>query len=141
MRARHEILQRGLNRKGTRLSWQDPSTSLLEAAFSRGDRRMGKVIYHAWKLGCRFDAWSEQFNFENWMKAFNEAGLSPDFYARRERPLDEILPWSHIDTGISDDFLKRELRHALEGLATPDCRTDACNACGLEEICGKNSKL
>jgi radical SAM family uncharacterized protein len=141
LRSRHEILQRGLNRKGMRLSWQDPSTSLLEAALSRGDRRMGKVIYHAWKLGCRFDAWSEQFNFENWMKAFNEAGLTPDFYARRERPLDEILPWSHIDTGISDDFLKRELRLALEGLATPDCRTDACNACGLEEICGKNSKL
>jgi radical SAM family uncharacterized protein len=135
LRVKQEILQRELNRKGTRLSWQDPKTSLLEAALSRGDRRLGKVIYNAWKLGCRFDAWSEHFNFDNWLKAFALAGLSPDFYARRERPLNEILPWSHIDTGISDDFLKRELQRARAGQETPDCRHNDCNACGLEEIC------
>ena len=137
LRAKHEILQRGLNRKGTRLSWQDPNTSLLEAALSRGDRRMGKVIYHAWKLGCRFDAWSEHFNFVNWMKAFVEAGLDPAFYAHRERSLHEVLPWSHIEAGVSQEFLRRELQHALEGKDTPDCRIDACNACGLEntEVC------
>ena len=137
LRAKHEILQHGLNRKGTRLSWQDPSTSLLEAALSRGDRRVGKIIYNAWKLGCRFDAWSEQFNFANWQKAFAEAGLSPDFYAHRERSLDEVLPWSHIDAGITDVFLKRELQRALEGKDTPDCRNNACNECGLKDLCGK----
>jgi radical SAM superfamily enzyme YgiQ (UPF0313 family) len=139
LRAKHEILQRGLNHKGTRLSWQDPSTSLLEAALSRGDRRVGKVIYNAWRLGCRFDAWSEHFKFESWLKAFTEAGLDPAFYAYRERSPDEILPWSHIDACVSADFLKREFRRALEGRATPDCRADACNECGLEdtEICRK----
>ncbi len=135
LRAKQEVLQRGLNRKGTRLSWQDPHTSLLEAALSRGDRRLGKVIHNAWKLGSRFDAWSEHFNFDNWLRAFNEAGLSPDFYAHRERSLDEVLPWSHIDAGVSEDFLKRELQRAREGKVTPDCRTNACNECGLEKIC------
>jgi radical SAM family uncharacterized protein len=137
LRARQEILQRGLGRKGTRLSWQDPKTSLLEAALSRGDRRLGKVIHKAWKLGSRFDAWSEHFNFNNWVKAFNEAELEPGFYAYRERSLDEVLPWSHIDIGISNAFLKRELLRAREGKDTPDCRNNACNACGLEKMCGK----
>jgi radical SAM family uncharacterized protein len=137
LRAKQEILQHGLNRKGTRLSWQNPETSLLEAALSRGDRRLGKVIYNAWKLGCRFDSWSEYFNFDNWLKAFAQAGLSPGFYAHRERHLDEVLPWSHIDTGISDDFLKRELQRAREGQDTPDCRSNACNKCGLEDVCGE----
>jgi radical SAM family uncharacterized protein len=139
LRAKQEILQRGLDRKGTRLSWQDPSLSLLEAALSRGDRRMGKVIYGAWKLGCRFDAWTEQFKLDNWLKAFAEARLSPDFYAHRQRSLDEVLPWSHIDSGVSIEFLKREFQRALEGKDTPDCRTEVCNRCGLEdmEICRK----
>ena len=132
LNARHKLLQQGLNRKGIRLSWSAPETSLLEAALSRGDRRLGKVIYYAWKLGCKFDAWTEQFNYEIWLRAFAEAGLEPGFYAYRERTQEELLPWSHIDTGVTDAFLKREFRHALEGKTTEDCRYYACNTCGLE---------
>jgi len=131
--ARHEILQQGLQRKGIRLSWHDPKTSLLEAAMSRGDRRIGRVIHRAWELGCKFDAWTESFNFDSWMRAFADTGLDPAFYAHRERPPDELLPWSHIDTGITDDFLKREFQRAREGLDTPDCRNNPCNTCGLED--------
>ncbi len=131
---RHEILQQGLQRKGTRLSWHDPKTSLLEAALSRGDRRLGKVIHRAWELGCKFDAWTEHLNYGNWLRAFADADLDPGFYAHRERPLDEVLPWSHIDTGVTDDFLKREFDRARKGLDTPDCRNNPCNACGLEEL-------
>ncbi len=139
LNVKHAILQNGLGRKGTRLSWEDPRTSLLEAVLARGDRRLGKVIQSAWKLGCKFDAWSEHFNFDKWLKAFNETRLDPDFYARRERSTDEVLPWSHISTGIDDDFLKRELQRAREGQDTPDCRNNPCNACGLEntEVCLK----
>ncbi len=93
---------------------------------------MGKVIYRAWQLGCTFDAWSEHLNYENWLHAFDETGLEPTFYAQRKRPLDELLPWSHIDIGITTAFLKREYQHALDGKETPDCRHQACNACGLE---------
>ncbi|MFC1931761.1 TIGR03960 family B12-binding radical SAM protein [Chloroflexota bacterium] len=132
LNARHEILKQGLSRKSIRLSWQNPKISRLEAVLSRGDRRLGKVIYRAWKLGSTFDAWDEHFNYENWRRAFDESGLDPGFYAHRQRSLDELLPWSHIDTGVSISFLKREYQRALQGRETPDCRHDACNACGLE---------
>ncbi|MFC1978132.1 TIGR03960 family B12-binding radical SAM protein [Chloroflexota bacterium] len=130
--AKHELLKQGLRRKGIRLSWQDPKVSLLEATLSRGDRRLGKVIYHAWKLGCTFDSWDEHFNYENWSRAFEEAGLEPGFYARRQRSLDELLPWAHIDVGVTPAFLKREYQRAIESIETRDCRTEACNVCGLE---------
>jgi len=132
LNSKHELLKLGLRRRGIRLSWQDPKISLLEAALSRGDRRLGKVIYRAWKLGSTFDAWSEHFNYGNWLRAFEESGLEPGFYALRQRPLDEFLPWAHIDVGVTMTFLKREYRRAFGGKGTPDCRYEFCNACGLE---------
>ena len=122
-----------MQRKGVKLSWGDNESSLLEAVLSRGDRRTGQVIYRAWKLGCRFDSWNEHFSFEKWQQAFEETGLDPDFYARRSRDLNEVLPWSHIDTGISREFLEREHQRSLDEITTRDCRTDNCNACGLEK--------
>lgn len=133
LNSKQEILKLGLRRKGTRLSWQDPKVSLLEAVFSRGDRRLGKVIHRAWQLGCTFDAWSEHFDYARWLQAFDEAGLEPGFYAHRERPLDELLPWAHIDTGATAAFLKREYQRAIEDRETPDCRYHACHTCGLEQ--------
>jgi len=132
LNSKHDLLNPGLRRQGIRPSWQDPKVSLLEAVLSRGDRQLGKVIYRAWQLGSTFDAWSEHFNYENWLCAFEEAGLEPGFYAQRERPLDEQLPWTHIDVGVTTAFLKREYQRALQGLETPDCRYKVCNACGLE---------
>jgi len=129
--AKHEILKTGLLRKGTRLSWQEPWVSRLEAAFARGDRRLGKVIYRAWQLGAKFDAWDDFLKKETWDQAFAAAGLDIDFYAARERRTDEMLPWSHIDVGISTDFLQAEYKKALRAEITPDCRA-GCNACGLE---------
>ncbi|OGN95971.1 MAG: B12-binding domain-containing radical SAM protein [Chloroflexi bacterium RBG_13_51_18] len=133
LRARQEILQQGLQRKGIRLSWHDPQVSLLEAVMARGDRRLGKVMRRAWELGCKFDAWSEHYNHEKWLQAFKESGLEPEFYANRERALDEILPWGHIDAGVGEGFLKREYQKSISGQETPDCRNNACNSCGLEQ--------
>ena len=130
--AKHNILISGLQHRGTRLSWGNPKVSLLEAALSRGDRRLGKVINHAWQMGAVFDAWEEHFKYELWQKAFEEAGLDIKFYAQRERSQDELLPWAHIDAGVSPEFLKAEYTKALKAEATPDCRDGACNACGLE---------
>jgi radical SAM family uncharacterized protein len=132
LNAKHELLKQGLRRKGSHLSWQDPKISLLEAALSRGDRRLGKVIYGAWKLGSTFDAWNEHFNYQNWLDAFAQSGLEPSFYAQRERSLDELLPWAHIDVGVTSAFLKREYQRTIKGEETPDCRYNSCNACGLE---------
>lgn len=132
LNAKHELIKTGLRRKGSHLSWADPRISLLEAALSRGDRRIGGVIYQAWKSGSAFDAWDERFNYQNWLDAFAKSGLEPGFYAHRQRSLDELLPWSHIDVGVSPDFLKREYQRSIKGEETPDCREKACNACGLE---------
>ncbi len=130
---KHQLLRQGLRRMGIRPSWQDPEVSLLEAVLSRGDRRVGRVIHRAWQLGCRFDAWSECFNYGNWLRAFDEVGLEPSFYAHRQRNLDELLPWSHIDVGVSLAFLKQEYQRSLEGEETPYCNQGRCNACGLEQ--------
>ena len=132
LNSKRELLSLGLHRKGIRPSWQEPKASLLEAVLSRGDRQLGKVIYRAWKLGSTFDAWSEHFNYGNWLRAFEETELEPSFYAQRERPLDEPLPWAHIDVGVTTAFLKQEYQRAIEGIETADCRYKACNACGLE---------
>jgi len=132
LNAKHEILKAGIRQKGIRLSWSDTRVSQLEAVLSRGDRRLGEVIYRAWKLGSTFDAWHEHFNYDNWLQAFAGAGLEPGFYANRQRSLDELLPWSHVDVGVTPAFLKREYERALAGKPTPDCRYESCSACGLE---------
>ena len=129
---KYELLKHGLRRSGIRLWWHDPKVSLLEAVLARGDRRLGKVIHHAWQLGSIFDGWREQFNYENWLKALAQAGIEPSFYAHRERPLDEPLPWTHLDTGIASAFLKREYQRAIKSGATPDCRYQDCSVCGLQ---------
>ncbi len=128
---KQELLKQGLRRAGAHLSWQDPKISLLEATFSRGDRRLGNVIYKAWETGCKFDTWTEHFNYQSWLQAFRENGLDPAFYAHRERPLDEPLPWQHIDIGVSPTFLQKEYHNIAQEKATPDCRYASCSACGL----------
>ena len=125
-----QILRRGLKKTGVQLSWQDPRLSLLEGVFSRGDRRLGRVVRRAWELGCLFDGWREHFKWELWQKAFWDSDLDPNFYLR-ERGLEELLPWSHIDSGVSSAYLRRELERSRRGEPTPDCRS-SCQACGLQ---------
>ncbi|MBI4301118.1 MAG: TIGR03960 family B12-binding radical SAM protein, partial [Chloroflexi bacterium] len=126
------ILRSGLKKLGAPLSWPDPSVSLLEAVLARGDRRLGRAIYQAWRSGCAFDAWSEHFRFDKWASAFEAAGLDSSFYAHRQRPLDEVLPWDHIDIGVNPAFLKREYLRASRGQETLDCRYAPCSVCGLQ---------
>ncbi len=120
--------------KGIRMSWSEPKASLLEAAISRGDRRLSKVIYSAWKRGSMLDGWSEFFSWQRWADAFAEFGLDPAFYARRLRPLEEVFPWSHIETGVTEGYLRKEYRRALAGEATGDCHDSPCLACGLQNL-------
>jgi radical SAM superfamily enzyme YgiQ (UPF0313 family) len=129
---KQDILRHGLSKLKLRFSWQDTGISQLEALLSRGDRRLGAVIYRAWQQGCRFDTWNEHFDFSRWLQALADNNLDLSFYAHRQRSLDELLPWQHIDIGVTSAFLKRELEKIKEGIVTGDCRTDSCNACGLQ---------
>ncbi|UZQ86118.1 TIGR03960 family B12-binding radical SAM protein [Thermoclostridium stercorarium] len=110
-------------------NWHDARVSFLEAVFARGDRRVGRVLLRAWRNGCRFDAWNEFFKYNAWMQAFEEEGIDPAFYANRTRDYGEILPWSHIDMGVSQKFLQRECEKAYKGIVTPNCRIQ-CTGCG-----------
>lgn len=122
---KHEMRDRNL-----KLSWTEPSAAFLEACLSRGDRRTGQVIYRAWQLGCKFDAWQDQSNFALWQQAYNETGLEMEFYSHRTRPLDEVFPWQHISAGVSAEYLKKDYQWSQEGKFRDDCR-DNCYACGI----------
>jgi radical SAM-linked protein len=123
-------IQRQLSLPGIDFKWQNPEMSLLEGAFARGDRRLGKVLQAAHRRGCRFDGWGDQFKFGAWMAAFSEGGIDPGFYTARPRGINEPLPWDHIDARVAKDFLRSEWEKALAGLTTGDCRQGDCNACG-----------
>jgi len=130
LQEKQSLLRRGLRGRGISFSWHDPKVTLLEAVLSRGDRRMGRVIYRAWQLGAKFDAWSEVFDDGRWWQAFADVGLDHAFYARRQRPLGEIFPWDHIDAGVRKGFLRAEYERSLRAEATPDCR-ERCLHCGI----------
>jgi radical SAM family uncharacterized protein len=133
--ARQRVLRDGLRLRGVHLSWSDEVTTQLEAAFSRGDRRMGRAVKMAWMLGARFDAWGEAFRPKVWQQAFADAELDLAFYSARERQFDEVLPWQHIDTGVSSAFLWDEYQRSLRGERSPDCR-ERCLDCGIRTTLG-----
>lgn len=121
--------------KGVNFNWHEPEVSYLEACFSRGDRRIGRVLERAVEKGCLLDGWSEQFQFDKWMEAFADCGLDPEWYAYRRRGKDEILPWDFIDAGVTKSFLWREKERAERAEVTPDCRK-GCQGCGLRRFEG-----
>lgn len=125
------LLRRLVRGPGLKLSWDDPETSILETALSRGDRRLGRVIHDAWRRGARFDAWGEIFDAQRWWAAFSAQGLDPAFYVYRERALEETLPWDHINSGVSKEFLISEYERSLHEEITLDCRDGRCLTCGI----------
>lgn len=124
------FLKDGTRKSGIKLTYNSPESTLVEMWLSRGDRRIGNVIYQAWKNGAKFDAWNDLFNKEAWLDAFKESNLDPNFYAYRQRDLDEILPWEHISTGVRKQFLKRDLVASQAGEVRDDCRNN-CFFCGI----------
>lgn len=127
--ARQQFLKRELSRRKVKFKWHDARESYLEGVFSRGDRRLGRLLLKAYELGCRFDGWSEVLRFDLWQEAWRACDIDPDFYLRR-RFLDEVLPWDHLGSGVTKKFLQRELALAFERTLTPDCSIERCTYCG-----------
>ena len=129
---KQDILKKSIKSKQIRYIWHDNKTSYLEGVFARGDRRLLPVIIEAVKNGCKFDSWDEHYKFDEWLKAFKTCGIDPDWYLR-ERSYDEILPWEHIDIGITKAFFVRENEKAKKGETTPNCR-EKCSGCGIKSF-------
>jgi len=125
------FLKKQMTHPKTNLKWQDPRMSLVEGVFSRGDRRLSRLLTAAFETGCRLDGWNDYFDFDKWQTAFDRTGIDPDFYTSRTRTPAEPLPWDHIDTGISRRFLETEWENAAGQATTPDCRDHDCTGCGV----------
>lgn len=117
--------------KNVTLNYHDGKTSIIEAVFARGDRRVGKALLLAWQKGARFDGWSDCFSYERWLEAISEAGLDKDFYAARQRGENEVFPWEHISPGVARRFLWNEWQKAYAQQLTHDCRRSSCTGCGV----------
>lgn len=125
-----------LNQKSIKYNWHEADASVLEGVLARGDRRLSKVLLRVYEKGCFYDAWSEYFHNDKWLEAFTECGLSMDFYAFRERSVDELLPWDFIDCGVTKEFLRREWEKAKGEEVSENCR-EKCQGCGASRFgCG-----
>lgn len=131
----NDTVKEQLNRKSIKYNWHEADVTVLEGVLARGDRRVASAILKVYESGGIFDAWSEFFDYQRWLDAFAACGIDPDFYTMRERPLDEILPWDFIDTGVTKEFLKREWKRALDATETPNCRM-RCSGCGANKFGG-----
>jgi len=129
---RVELLKGSFRTKAISYSWHSPKQGVIEAAMARGDRHLSGVIEAAWRLGARFDSWSETFNMDYWQSAFDGCRLETGFYANRERQQDEVLPWSVVSPGFRDGFLWEQRTAAIEQRITPDCK-EQCAGCGILE--------
>lgn len=131
---KHYLLKDGCRQAGVEFSWNDPEDSYLEAVLSRGDRRISEVIYRAWELGARFDAWGEHFDGLRWRQAFSDVGVDPAWYAHRERDTHEPLPWDHINSGVAKSYLRGQWKDVFTGDTVADCHHGSCNVCGMQKF-------
>ena len=130
---KQNTLKSAIKSKRIRYNWHDNKTSYLEGVFARGDRPLSEVIIKAVENGCKFDGWGEHFKFDVWMQTFDELGIDPNFYTARERSYEEVLPWDHIDIGVTKNFLMRENEKAKQSVTTPNCR-QKCAGCGVKSF-------
>ncbi len=126
-----EKMKEQLNQKSIKYNWHEAKLTVLEGVLARGDRKISKVIYDAYRSGCLFDSWSEYFDYDKWLKAFENNGIDIEFYNSRERTREELFPWDMIDVGVTKEFLWKEYQRALEGRVTPNCR-QTCYNCGVK---------
>ena len=137
LKAKQKHLLESIPTKKIKVSFHETPTSLIEGVLARGDRRLNAVILDAYKNGCKFDSWDDRFNFDGWMNAFEKNDIDPHFYTQRQRDFSELLPWDHLDYGISRKFLEKENLKAHENKTTPHCRIK-CSGCGANRLNGGN---
>lgn len=124
-------LKKELRMPGIHFKWQNPEVSIVEGVFARGDRRLSRLLVDAYKRGCKFDGWSDRFHYGLWEESFSKQGVDLSLYTKSPWNIKDPLPWDHVDTGVTKEFLAAEWDRALNGESTPDCRRGDCNGCGV----------
>ncbi|MBP0989706.1 MAG: TIGR03960 family B12-binding radical SAM protein [Oscillospiraceae bacterium] len=140
IREKQALLRSKIKSKKITVNWHESKTSVLEGIFARADRRVGKLIETAWRKGCKFDSWDENFRYDLWEEAISETGIDKAFYANRKRDYGEIMPWEHIDHGASKEFFIRENVKASRGETTKNCR-EGCSGCGADKFVDGKCKM
>ena len=135
LRKKQRYLIECINSKKISLSYHDSQISRLEAVFAKGDRKLAKVIESAYKNGCMLDGWNECFKYDKWVECFETQNVSMDFYANRAKSFDEVTPWSHLDYGVTKEYLVKEYNKAMESATTPPCNLE-CSNCGASKVLG-----
>ena len=135
LQAKQKHLLESVHSRKIKVNYHDSTTSFLEGVFAKGDRRLAPVILEAYKRGCYFDGWEECFKYDTWMQVFEDLGIDPRFYCQRPIGLDEVTPWSHMDYGVTHEYLVREYQKALAAQTTQPCNR-ACHGCGANHLLG-----
>jgi radical SAM family uncharacterized protein/radical SAM-linked protein len=125
-----KIVKRSLRSRGIEFKYHKPELSFLEGLITRGDIGVAEVIERAWRMGARFDGWSEFDNIKIWNKAIEESGIKPEVYLNGFPP-GSHLPWEHIKCGVKPEFLARERKRAYSGQTSSGCGGPECRACGI----------
>ncbi|MBP3884937.1 MAG: TIGR03960 family B12-binding radical SAM protein [Olsenella sp.] len=141
VRRRQQLLLHTCPDHAIKISYHDAEVSLIEAVLSKMGRAGFDLILEAWRRGCKFDAWTDQFSFERWCEAARALGLDLEEIASAPIPLDVRLPWDHTSPGVSKGFLQREWRRAAEGVTTPDCTMESCTGCGVCPTLGVENRI
>ena len=128
---RVNLVRSSVKRRSVIVHWHNAATSFIEAIMSRGGRETAALVEGAWRRGARFDAWDEHFDEEAWAAAATDIGIDVAGLAQTTFPLDYVLPWEHVSTGVSTRFLRHERELASQGITTPDCSFERCSACGV----------
>ena len=128
---RQKFLRELIRDKAITFNRHNAKLSVLEGALARGDRRLAKVIETAWRLGAKFDGWSDLFKPEIWAQAFDTCGVDPKYFSERERELWEPLPWDHTSPAVNKSYLQAEFEKSLRAETTRDCRRTSCTGCGV----------
>ncbi len=131
LREKQDYIKNVFRKKKINYKGSPVELSLMEAVFARGDKDCALLLEEAWKLGCRFDAWSEHFDFAKWLLAAEKSSIDLHSKASHTFNPDDDLPWDFINIGINKSFLKSEYRKAMQEEITDDCREN-CGGCGLE---------
>src|SRR3954471_15408543 len=99
--------------KAVTVKQHDVQISLLEGILTRGDRRVAPALEEAWRRGARLGGWRECFQPKIWGETFADLGIDVGWYSQRSRPLDEVLPWDHVNVKKGREYLEKEQTRSL----------------------------